>query len=441
MSELRASNEDVKTDENVLRSSNSKSSKRHKVDSKDGWVCIARGPQGTSINNREHTWKEVTDCSNSVCPDGCADHALLVERYTLADLANSRRKLGDGDCSPEQLRKVVQWHVPEDEMDEDQTQKELDGLEEWFDKLMELWKGSRMRKSVLWLLEGNVAVLKLIRKSVCLGLGSMNDGAKKVYQKESLLQLAAWVDMLDLVEKHTGHPVAAYIQDPSFTSRDKRFLHRLASHINKNTIISAVNHPNAFAHMDDTTFIFAPHFPLNSARFEMRRPIFPMVIMNDVVEQYLDFTDMSSSLDTWLPTPSYLEETFSLLDLDPSSAHRMRLSNDIQTEAQWRDFAKHYDTVPVESGVSEHEGNDMEGAGEHIFTCMNIYWKKLEGAHEDNVSHNGSTAASSKDGKLDGDNREAEDKKKVDDSDSASVGEILTRQMGELGIEPRDASN
>ena len=189
---------DVPTDEKLPTSSNSKPSKRHKVTAEDGWVYIARGPQGTSIDNRQHTWSEVTDCSNPDCPDGCDDHTLLIERYTLADLAKSRRTLLDGDRSPENLRKTVQWRVPEDVMDEDETQKELDGLEKWFDKLMQLWKGSRMRTRIGQLMKSNVPVLHSISKSVCLGLGTLNDGSKKFYQMQSLLQLAAWIDMLNI---------------------------------------------------------------------------------------------------------------------------------------------------------------------------------------------------------------------------------------------------
>ena len=152
---------------------------------------------------------------------------------------------------------------------------------------------------------------------------------------------------------------------------------------------------------------------------------------------FTNFLNIFSSFVPWISEPSYLEETLSSLKLNVSSPHQMRLSKDIQEQAQWRDFVKQYDICPINSGLSELKGNLMDGLDEVVFSGMSIYWKKLVAEHEDLGGRVGSKAPSSGNEKLDAENAEADGKKVTDDTDSANAAEAVTHEMGDLQLEPR----
>ncbi len=71
----------------------------------------------------------------------------------------------------------------------------------------------------------------------------------------------------------------AYAQDPVFNEVDTAFL--------SNRGISVLEDPTAFASIDSTYFVFAPHFPVAAWPSQMRLGCAGLVVSNDV-ERSLD---------------------------------------------------------------------------------------------------------------------------------------------------------
>jgi len=183
-----------------------------------------------------------------------------------------------------------------------------------YERIARSWRGCEARARLAGVLRER-GLLEGVRKTVCLGLGSPSG---ETGAGSALWQLAAFVDMRGMVEG-TGtvtvetpllwwcvrrvvavvvvirvnadsiHPSpidkqsnptstrpASFAQDPIFNTLDTSLLTSLN--------ISTLDNPTAFAQIDDSTLVFAPHYPIAAWSAEMRRGVPRLLIGNHVSE-------------------------------------------------------------------------------------------------------------------------------------------------------------
>lgn len=233
------------------------SSKLVNVSTDDGWSVVSRkcdvesrlagkrdeAPNGTLAQDR----------FRSTPPE------QLLERLTLDQAAPLRER---SSCDVFKPRKP---HIS------------VEKLQEYYATISNEWLGCTARRNVTSILGGEAEVqrLKGMDKLVCLGLGSLS-AEFNPHGRRSAWQLAVFMDIAEMVRelKGTGSDLALYAQDPVFNAVDAAFLRSFA--------IEIVEDSTAFEMIDESAFVFAPHYPIAAWSEAMRCGRAGIILGNDV---------------------------------------------------------------------------------------------------------------------------------------------------------------
>jgi len=255
----------------------------------DGWTHIGR---------RNHA---IPASSTTTTPSLPALRALL-ERLTPAQatLYIALSSAADEACNTSELQLLRR---PK----EARSGESLPELRARYERIARSWRGCEARARLAGVLRDR-GLLEGVRKTVCLGLGSPSG---ETGAGSALWQLAAFVDMRGMVEgtgtgtvtvetpllwwlwwwcssslipymsidkqsNPTSARPASFAQDPIFNTLDTSLLASLN--------ISTLDNPTAFAQIDDSTLVFAPHYPIAAWSAEMRRGVPRLLIGNHVSE-------------------------------------------------------------------------------------------------------------------------------------------------------------
>jgi len=169
-----------------------------------------------------------------------------------------------------------------------------------YERIAAQWRASTARVGLRRILEQRGESLRSVKKAVCLGLGSLSGETGAAH---AMWQLAAFADSVGMIkgtrcwcfcafEGSGGTDVCAralyvdisksagiiqtFAQDPVFNSLDEALLVDLA--------IAVLQDPHAFEEIDESAFVFAPHYPIAGWSAEMRNGDVPLLIGNHVSE-------------------------------------------------------------------------------------------------------------------------------------------------------------
>ncbi|KAI9726911.1 MAG: hypothetical protein M1828_000259 [Chrysothrix sp. TS-e1954] len=132
------------------------------------------------------------------------------------------------------------------------THDELSGM---WNKARDGWAKDETRPGVEKLFDNHCGSRPcgLVKKFIIFGLGTLT--AEQQFIERRLWQLAIGLDIVNTLQHLGGtSAIQIYAQEPIFNARDKTFLESLG--------VKVLEDPTAFDMIDDTTFVYGPHFPL-----------------------------------------------------------------------------------------------------------------------------------------------------------------------------------
>ncbi|KAL8965252.1 MAG: hypothetical protein Q9183_003950, partial [Haloplaca sp. 2 TL-2023] len=161
----------------------------------------------------------------------------------------------------------------------------------------------------------------LVANCIVLGLGSLSNGRRSSWWElvflESVLELLSpsssspppissspsqalgpkprFTEPPDIPPKEEGEntqgkpPMKVYLQDPIFNALDRTFLSSLG--------YTVLPHPDAFNHITESTFLFAPHLELEIYAKALNTSTPPTICVSTDLQQCIDRMDAISSYD------------------------------------------------------------------------------------------------------------------------------------------------
>ncbi|KAI9843273.1 MAG: hypothetical protein M1837_006488 [Sclerophora amabilis] len=154
----------------------------------------------------------------------------------------------------------------------------IDALKKDYMRHDETWKSSQCSSELTALfgqrvIKGQGRTLRRIDNCVCLGLGSIVDPFSRRFAH---FQLAALQQVLSILDDSDGsHMSKRVAQDPAFNHIDAEFL--------ETQDFTVLQNPEAFEHINDSTFLYAPHCEWSFLLPALRgKPTPPLVLCNSL---------------------------------------------------------------------------------------------------------------------------------------------------------------
>ncbi|KAK2052774.1 hypothetical protein LY76DRAFT_555131 [Colletotrichum caudatum] len=182
--------------------------------------------------------------------------------------------------------------------DEPRSLKSVADITAEYEAFKTRWRDTPCHANLRELVEANAAAHRMVRKAVCLGVGTFDpeDGGWDA-KRRSYIQLDGFLTIVEVLSALYKESIPCSFQEPRFTPNDAEFLTNLGHKV--------VESPAAFEAVDQDTLVFAVHMyrPVYEATLEKASPAMFVGTGWDVWDEFAtmkegDFKCMSDMHDS-----------------------------------------------------------------------------------------------------------------------------------------------
>ncbi|KAF4449214.1 hypothetical protein F53441_7472 [Fusarium austroafricanum] len=214
-------------------------------------------------------------------------------------------------------------------------------LHDDYKRYREQWELEEYCSRVREIVATKAAHLKGINKAINFGIGSFDPrfGAG-VGLRSSFIQLAAFEDMVEELEKITGEKIKTYLQEPAFNAADKKFLEDLGH--------TVIEDPQGTEMVDPDTFFYGIH---------LYKPVY-----NDALAKHLPALYVGTGYEAWSGLVGFI------LEGDMANEDSIFTSEGVENVKKMHDVYDH-----CEFPRERHD---------RPFSTTSIYWRPRDDGEE-----------------------------------------------------------